>query len=43
VLLDLMSDKDVEYNINRLQSEVEAKQKHVDALKAWMASRRASA
>lgn len=43
VLLDLMTDEDVGYNVDRLRAEASAKLQHADALQAWAAKRRSSA
>jgi hypothetical protein len=43
VLRDLMSDADVDWNADRLEAEGKAKLDHAAALRAWNASRRASA
>lgn len=42
VLLSLMSDEDVSFNVSRLRSEASAKLDHADALEAWAKSRRAA-
>lgn len=39
ILLDLLSDDDVKYNVARLRKESSAKLKHADALEAWGRSR----
>lgn len=42
VLLDRLSHADVEYNVQRLRREGQAKLDHADALEAWGRSRRAA-
>lgn len=39
ILLDLMTDQDVDYNVSRLRKEASAKLRHADALEAWGRSR----
>jgi hypothetical protein len=39
VLLDLMDDSDIQYNIDRLRKEARAKLRHADALEAWARQR----
>lgn len=39
-LLELLSDDDALYNIDRLRSEAEKKLKHADRLEAWRRNRR---
>ena len=43
ILLDLMSDRDVAFNVARLRAEAAAKMDHADALEAWGQARRAAA
>lgn len=40
VRLELMTDDDVAFNVDRLRKEAASKLKHADALQAWAASRR---
>jgi hypothetical protein len=39
VLLDLLTDEQIDYNIERIRSEVEAKQRHIDILVAYKRTR----
>jgi hypothetical protein len=43
VLLDLMTEEDVEWNCNRLRAEATAKFDHATALQAWSKARKGSA
>jgi hypothetical protein len=43
VLRDLMTDADVEWNMNRMRRGGEALLKHADALRAWHGGRRSDA
>ena len=40
ILLDLMSDEDINYNVGRLRKEARAKLEHADALEAYGMERR---
>jgi hypothetical protein len=42
-LLELLTDRDIHFNIERLRNEAMAKLKHADALEAWAASRQVRA
>lgn len=41
ILLDSLTERDVDFNVGRLRSEAAAKLAHADALEAWGRSRRA--
>lgn len=43
VLLNVLSDDDVDYNIDRMEKSIAGQQKHLDALRAWKAARRRAA
>lgn len=43
VRLELLTDEDIRFNVERLRSEAVAKLKHADALEAWAASRKKAA
>jgi hypothetical protein len=40
IKLEAMTEADVKYNVDRLRSEANAKQKHADALEAWWRKQR---
>jgi len=43
IRLELMTDEDVSFNVERLRKEAASKLKHADALEAWAANRKKAA